>query len=82
MSGGEFDALVEQFVERGEDRVPLSTFTQVMADIAEQRQQQEVALTGRVVGGEVIFDTPAPLVVGKNTLYVGDTKVTLKLRVE
>jgi hypothetical protein len=82
MSDGEFDALVEQFIERGEDRVPLSTFMQVMADVAEQRQAREVALTGRVVNGEVIFDTPAPVVVAKNTLYVGDTKVTLKLRVD
>lgn len=41
MSDGEFDALVEQFIERGEDRMALPTFLQVMADLAEQRATQE-----------------------------------------
>ena len=48
----------------------------------QERSQQEVELSGRVVNGEIIFDVPAPLPVGTNTLYVGDTKVTLNLRVE
>lgn len=82
MRNEEFDALVEQFIVRGEDQVTLPTFLQVMGDIAEQRQQREVELTGRVVNGEIIFDTPAPLPVGKNTLSVGDTKVTLRLRMD
>jgi hypothetical protein len=82
MNDEEFDALVEQFIERGEDKVTLPTFLEVMADLAEQRKQREVELTGRVVNGEVLFDLPAVLPVGKNTLYVGDTKVILKLRVD
>jgi hypothetical protein len=80
MSEDEFDALVEQFIERGEDKVTFPTFLQVMADIAEQRTQREVALTGRVANGEVIFDTPTPLPVARNTIYVGDTKIVLNLR--
>jgi hypothetical protein len=78
----EFDALVDQFIKRGEDQVTPPTFLQVMADVAAQRSQHEVELSGRVVNGEIIFDVPAPLHVGTNTLYVGDTKVTLNLRVE
>ncbi len=82
MSDEEFDALVEQFIERGEDKVTLPTFLQVMADVAEQRAQREVELTGRVVNGKVIFDTPTPLPVVHNTIYVGDTKIVLKLRTD
>ncbi len=82
MNDAEFDALVGQFIERGEDRVTPQTFMQVMADVAEQRSQHEVELLGRVVNGEIIFDTPAPLPVGNSTLYVGDTKITLRLRME
>jgi hypothetical protein len=33
-----------------------------------------------MVNGQIIFDTPAPLPVGANTVYVGDLKMTLKLR--
>ena len=82
MDETEFDALVEQFIERGADRVTPQTFLQVMTDVATQRSQQEVELSGRVVNGEILFDVPSPLPVGINTLYVGDTKVTLNLRVE
>lgn len=82
MNDDEFDALVERFIERGEDQVTPQTFLQVMADVAEQRSQCEVELSGRVVNGEIIFDVPAPLPVSNNTLYVGDTKITLRLRVE
>ncbi len=38
MSHAEFEALVEQFIERGEDKVTLPTFLQVMADVAERRK--------------------------------------------
>ncbi len=82
MSEEEFDALVEQFIERGEDKVTLPTFLQVMADIAEQRTRREVKLTGRVLNGEVIFDTPTPLPVAPNTIYIGDTKIVLELRAD
>ncbi len=37
MNDAEFDTLVEQFIERGEDRVTPQTFLQVMTDVAEQR---------------------------------------------
>jgi hypothetical protein len=53
-----------------------------MADIAEERSQREVELSGRIINGEIIFDQPAALPVGASTLYVGDTKVKLNLRVE
>ena len=77
-----FNQLVDHFIAREDDRIEPSTFLKAMAEIERQRAVKEVELTGRVVNGEVIFDAPAPLLVGTNTLYVGDTKVTLKLRVE
>lgn len=82
MNDAEFDALVEQFIARGEDQAPPQTFLQVMTDVAEQRSEHEVELSGRIVNGEIIFDLPAPLPVDTNTLYVGDTKIKLNLRVE
>lgn len=54
----------------------------VSADAAAQLSQNEVELSGRLVNGEIIFDVPAPLPVSTNTLYVGDTKIKLNLRVE
>jgi hypothetical protein len=82
MNEDEFNALIENFIERGEDQITPQTFFEVMADIAEERSQREVELSGRVVNGEIIFDQPAALPVGANTLYVGDTKIKLNLRVE
>lgn len=82
MNDAEFDALVNRFIERGEDQMTQQTFLQVVTDVAERRSQREVELSGRGVNGEIIFDLPAPLPVGANTLYVGDTKIILNLRVE
>ncbi len=82
MDEAEFDVLVEHFIKRGEDRVMPQTFLQVMTDVAAQHSQHEVELSGRVVNGEIIFDVPASLPVSNNTLYVGDTKITLRLRTE
>ena len=82
MSDREFDELLEQFIERGEDKITLPTFLQVMSEIAAQRKPHEVELSGRLVNGEVIFDSPTPLVVDKSTIYIGDTKVKLNLRVD
>lgn len=82
MDETEFDTLLEQFIERSEDQVTPQTFLHVMTDVAAERSQHEVELSGRVVNGEIIFDLPAPLPVSANTLYVGDTKIKLNLRVE
>lgn len=82
MDEDEFDGLIENFIIRGEDHVTPQTFLQVMQDVAEQHSQHEIELSGRVINGEIIFDLPAALPVNTNTLYVGNTKVKLKLRVE
>jgi hypothetical protein len=82
MSEKEFDNLIEQFIERGEEKMALPTFLSAMVDITERRTQREVKLTGRLVNGELIFDAPAPLPVAPNTIYVGDAKIVLELQVE
>ena len=82
MNEDEFNALIDGFIKRGADQMTPPTCLQVMADVAAQRSQREVELSGRVVNGEIIFDQPAALPVGANTLYAGDTKVKLNLRVE
>ncbi|MDX2044103.1 MAG: hypothetical protein SF097_23015 [Acidobacteriota bacterium] len=82
ISEDEFDALIDGFIEQGEAQISPQTFLQVMADVAAHRSQREVELSGRVINGEIIFDQPAALPVGASTLYVGDTKVRLNLRVD
>ena len=77
----EFNQLIDNFITREDDRIEPSTFLKAMAELERRRTVKEVELTGSVVNGEVIFDTPAPLPVGTSTLYVGDTKVMLRLRV-
>ncbi len=44
MDKDEFAALLEYFIERGEDRVTPQTFFQVMADVAAQRNQHAAEL--------------------------------------
>ena len=80
LSTDEFNQLVDEFITREDDRIAPSTFLKAVAKLERRRTAREVELTGRVVNGEVIFDTPAPLLVETNTLYVGDTKVRLRLR--
>jgi hypothetical protein len=76
----DFNQLVEGFIAREDDRIEPSVFLKAIVELERKRAIKEVELTGQVINGEVIFDAPAPLPVEANTLYVGDTKVTLKLR--
>jgi len=43
MNDAEFDALVDRFIERGEDQVTPRTFPQVMTDVAAQRNIRKSA---------------------------------------
>ncbi|MEK7830050.1 MAG: hypothetical protein AAB401_03145 [Acidobacteriota bacterium] len=76
----DFNRLVTDFIAREDDRIEPSTFLKAMAELERNRGIKEVELTGRVVGGEIIFDTPAPIPVINNTIYIGDMKMTLRLR--
>jgi hypothetical protein len=79
LTTNEFEQLIENFITREDDRITPSVFLTAMAELEQRQAIQEVELTGRLVNGDVVFDTPAPLPVDKNTIYVGDTRVTLKL---
>ena len=81
LSADEFDALLAGFIGREDDRIEPSVFLKAVAELEGRPSQGEVELAGRLVNGDVIFDTPSPLPVGTNTLYVGGTRVTLRLRV-
>ena len=76
----DFNRLVTDFIAREDDRIEPSTFLKAMAELERNRGIKELELTGRVVGGEIIFDTPAPIPVINNTIYIGDMKMTLRLR--
>jgi len=78
----EFNQLIDGFIAREDDRIEPSVFLNAMAELERGRAVREVELTGSVVNGEVIFDTPSPLPVENNTLYVGNLKLTFKLRLD
>jgi hypothetical protein len=82
LTTSEFDQLIENFITREDDRITPSVFLAAMAELERRQATQEVELTGRLVNGDVEFDTPAPLPVDTNTIYVGDTRVKLKLWTE
>jgi len=82
LSEKEFDELIEGYIERGDDQMEMSTFFEVMAALEEKRASNVVELTGTFADGDVTFDATTPLPVDKNTIYVGDTKIVLKLRPE
>ncbi|MBM3242312.1 hypothetical protein FJZ31_39090 [Candidatus Poribacteria bacterium] len=80
LSVEEFDDLIENFINRGDDRIELSTFLKAMAEIEKEKTFRVVELSGEFANGEVIFDTPSLLTVQNNEITVGDTKIVLKLR--
>ena len=80
LSVEEFDDLIENFINRGDDRIELSTFLEAMAEIEKEKTPRIVELSGEFANGEVIFDTPSPLTVQDNEIIVGDEKIVLKLR--
>jgi uncharacterized protein with ParB-like and HNH nuclease domain len=80
LSVEEFDDLIENFINRGDDRIELSTFLEAMAEIEKEKTLRIVELSGKFTNGEVIFDALSPLTVQNNEIIVGDTKIVLKLR--
>lgn len=82
LTTAEFNQVVETFVDREDDRIEPSAFLKAIAELEHNHPVKSVELTGQVVNGTVIFDTPAPLPVVNNTFYIGDTKVTLKLQMD
>ena len=76
----DFNRLVEQFIQRDEDRIEPAVFLDAMEALEKKHVVNEIELSGSVTNGDIIFDQPAPLPVSKNTLYFGNTKVVLKLR--
>jgi len=80
LSEEEFDRLIEGFIDRDDDRIELSTFLEAMAAIEAQSIPQVIELSGTFDDGNVVFDAPTPLPVGRNEVTVGDTKIILKLR--
>ena len=76
----EFDQLLEGYITRDDDRIEPSVFLSALTELEQRRPVNEIELSGSFVNGQIIFDTPAPLPVSANTVYVGDTKMTLKLR--
>ena len=82
LTTAEFNQMVETFIDREDDRIEPSTFLKAIAELEHQHSVKSVELTGQVVNGTVIFDTPAPLPVVNNTFYIGDTKVKLILQMD
>src|SRR5205809_967186 len=82
LTTNKFNQLIDNFISREDDRIEPGTFLMAASELERKRPLKEVDLTGRVINGEVIFDTPTPFPVAPNTVFVGDLKMTLKLRIE
>jgi predicted nucleotidyltransferase len=82
LSQEEFNQLIDGFIERGDDEMELSTFFTVMHELELKRCSKVIELEGEIVDDKIVFDTPAPLPVRPNEIYVGDTKIVLKLRTD
>ena len=80
LSAEAFDQLIEDYIGRGDDKMELSTFFGVMADLEKKRKGHVIELSGKLVNGEVLFDRPSPLPVDRNQIYIGDRKIVLRLR--
>ena len=80
LSTEEFKELVENFIQREDDRIEPSTFLKAMEELERQRGEKKIELTGRWENGEIIFDEPAPVPVGRNTIFIGEAQVILKIR--
>ena len=80
LSAEEFKELVENFIQREDDRIEPSTFLKAMEELERQRSEKTIELTGRWEKGEIIFDEPAPVPVGRNTIFIGEAQVILKIR--
>jgi hypothetical protein len=80
LSQEEFNQLIDGFIERGDDEMELSTFFTVMHELEAKRCSKVIELAGEIVNGQVVFDTLSPVPVQPNEIYVGDTKIVLKLR--
>ena len=80
LTTAEFDQLIENFIDRDDDRIEPTTFLMALAELEQRRAVREVELTGSIVNGQFVFDTPAPLPVSANSVTVGDLKMILHMR--
>ena len=82
LTTAEFNQFVETVIDREDDQIEPSTFLKAIAELERQHSVKYVELTGQMVNGTVIFDTPARLPVVNITFYIGDTKVKLILQMD
>ena len=80
LSTEEFKELMDNFIQREDDRIEPSTFLKAMEELEQQRAEKKIELTGRWENGEIIFDEPAPVPVERNTIFIGEAQVILKIR--
>jgi hypothetical protein len=61
----EFEAVLNAFVEREIEDVPMDDFFAALAEIDRRRRQEVIQVQGRIVQGQLIFSLPrfAPLTV-------------------
>jgi len=76
----EFNELIDGFIQREDDRIEPSTFLKAVAELERERAREVIEITGKLVDGEIIFDEPAPLPVGRSSIFFGDTQIVMKIR--
>ncbi len=79
----EFDALLDQFIDReGPDTMSFAALEEAATALVQAATAETVELTGVVRGEEIVFDQPAapPIVVRGNEIVIGGLRLVVKLR--
>ncbi|MFQ6014871.1 MAG: hypothetical protein ACE5NP_05460 [Anaerolineae bacterium] len=54
----EFEAVLNAFVERESEDVPMDDFFAALAEIDRRRRQEVIQVQGRIVQGQLVFSLP------------------------
>jgi hypothetical protein len=77
LTSEEVDALLEQFIARGDDEMELPTFFELLAH--RQTTPRTVTIKGRLEGGQLRFQPVEGVQAQGNVIAVGTTRVVVEL---
>lgn len=77
LTSEEVDALLEQFITRGDDEMELPTFFELLA--SRQTAPRTITVRGRIEGGQLRFQPSVGVQAQDNVIVVGTTRVVIEL---
>ena len=75
----EFRGMLSYMASDEFDRLTLSEFFDVLAEMEETEQSDIMELTGHLEGGQLVLEEPAPVPVSGNEIQVGGRRIVIKL---